>query len=51
MSAGAALGAPLGGIEVVRATRPARLGAVLSTTLAFGGVNACLAFAEGARCA
>ena len=51
MSAGAGLGTPLGGIEVVRATRPARLGAVLSTTLAFGGVNACLAFAEGARCA
>ncbi len=50
-SAGAADGTPLGGVEVVCATRPGTLDVVLSTTLAFGGVNACLAFGKAERCA
>jgi 3-oxoacyl-(acyl-carrier-protein) synthase len=50
-SAGSAGAQPLGGIDVVTATRPARLSVACSTTLAFGGVNACLAFAGGERCA
>jgi 3-oxoacyl-(acyl-carrier-protein) synthase len=50
-SAGAADGTPLTGVEVVRQTRAAALDVVLSTTLAFGGVNACLAFARAERCA
>lgn len=50
-SAGAADGTPLPGVEVVRQTRAATLDVVLSTTLAFGGVNACLAFGKAERCA
>ncbi len=50
-SAGAAGGQPLAGIEVLTASRSAHPGVVCSTTLAFGGVNACLAFAGGERCA
>jgi len=50
-SAGAADGTPLPGIEVVRQTRASVLDVVLSTTLAFGGVNACLAFGKAERCA
>lgn len=50
-SAGAAGAQPLGGIEVLTATRAGRLGVACSTTLAFGGINACLAFAGGERCA
>jgi len=50
-SAGAAEGTPLPGIEVVRQTRASVLDVVLSTTLAFGGVNACLAFGKAERCA
>ena len=50
-SAGAADGTPLPGIDVVRTTRSGALDVVLSTTLAFGGVNACLAFAKAERCA
>ena len=49
--AGADGGTPLGGVEVLRATRPGILDVVLSTTLAFGGVNACLAFGKAERCA
>jgi 3-oxoacyl-(acyl-carrier-protein) synthase len=49
-SAGAE-GETLGGIEVVRAARPARLTAACSTTLAFGGMNACLVFGRADRCA
>jgi 3-oxoacyl-(acyl-carrier-protein) synthase len=49
-SAGAAGGTPLGGVEVVAATRPAHLAAACSTTLAFGGINACLAFGGADRC-
>jgi len=37
----------LAGPEIVRRARPARLDAVLSTTLAFGGVNAALVFTPG----
>jgi 3-oxoacyl-(acyl-carrier-protein) synthase len=50
-SAGAAGGTPLGGVEVLRGTRAGALDVVLSTTLAFGGVNACLAFGRAERCA
>lgn len=50
-SAGAADGTPLPGIDVVRTTRSGALDVVLSTTLAFGGVNACLAFGKADRCA
>jgi len=49
-SAGAAEGTPLPGVEVVRQTRASALDVVLSTTLAFGGVNACLAFGKADRC-
>lgn len=50
-SAGAELGTPLGGVEVLRATREARPAAVLSTTLAFGGVNAALVLTGAERAA
>ncbi|HEX3135228.1 MAG TPA: beta-ketoacyl synthase N-terminal-like domain-containing protein [Planctomycetota bacterium] len=50
-SAGAAEGTAMPGVEVVRQTRFSVLDVVLSTTLAFGGVNACLAFGKGERCA
>ncbi len=50
-SAGANEGTPVSGIEVLRQTRAATPNVVLSTTLAFGGVNACLAFGRGERCA
>lgn len=50
-SAGAEGGTPLGGVEVLRTSRAGALDVVLSTTLAFGGVNACLAFGKGERCA
>ncbi len=50
-SAGSADGTPMPGVEVVRQTRSGALDVVLSTTLAFGGVNACLAFGKGERCA
>lgn len=50
-SAGADLGEAVGGVEVVRARRAGVLDCVLSTTLAFGGVNAALAFARGERAA
>lgn len=50
-SAGANEGTPLTSVEVVRATRAGALDVVLSTTLAFGGVNACLAFGKAERCA
>lgn len=50
-SAGSVDGTPMPGVEVVRQTRAGALDVVLSTTLAFGGVNACLAFGKGERCA
>ncbi len=50
-SAGSADGTPMPGVDVVRQTRSGVLDVVLSTTLAFGGVNACLAFGKGERCA
>jgi 3-oxoacyl-(acyl-carrier-protein) synthase len=43
--------ADFGGVEVVRAARAAPLDVVASTTLAFGGVDACVVFARGERCA
>ena len=49
-SAGADTGTAIAGVEVVRATRAAAVDVVLSTTLAFGGVNACLAFGKAERC-
>lgn len=51
LSAGAVDGTPVSGIEVVTRTRPATLGVACSTTLAFGGINACLAFGGAERCA
>lgn len=48
-SAGADLGTPLSGVEVVRSVRPAALEAVCSTTLAFAGVNAALIFGRAER--
>jgi 3-oxoacyl-(acyl-carrier-protein) synthase len=50
-SAGAADGTPIPDVDVVRQTRSGVLDVVLSTTLAFGGVNACLAFGKDERCA
>jgi 3-oxoacyl-(acyl-carrier-protein) synthase len=50
-SSGAAEGTPVPGIEVVSQTRAGNPNVVLSTTLAFGGINACLAFGRGERCA
>jgi 3-oxoacyl-[acyl-carrier-protein] synthase II len=50
-SAGSADGTPMSGVEVMRQTRAGALDVVLSTTLAFGGVNACLAFGKTDRCA
>ncbi len=50
-SAGVERGTPMDGIEVVARCRPARLTSVLSTTLAFGGVNAALVFGQADRCA
>jgi 3-oxoacyl-(acyl-carrier-protein) synthase len=50
-SAGASEGTPILGIEVLQQTRAGTPNVVLSTTLAFGGVNACLAFGRGERCA
>jgi len=50
-SAGAELGEALTGVEVVRAHRAGALDVVLSTTLAFAGVNAALAFGGGGRAA
>lgn len=50
-SAGAELGEAVGGVEVVRTRREGPLDLVLSTTLAFGGVNAALAFGRGERAA
>jgi 3-oxoacyl-[acyl-carrier-protein] synthase II len=50
-SAGANDGTPLTNVDVLRATRAGALDVVLSTTLAFGGVNACLAFGKAERCA
>jgi 3-oxoacyl-(acyl-carrier-protein) synthase len=49
-SAGAKDGTPVPGIEVVQQSRSDKLNVVLSTTLAFGGINACLAFGRGERC-
>ena len=48
-SAGADLGEALTGVEVVRAGRAGALDVVLSTTLAFAGVNAALVFGRGER--
>ena len=50
-SAGAAGGTPLPGIDVVAKARHARLDVAFSTTLAFGGINSCLAFGGAERCA
>lgn len=50
-SAGADLGTPLAGVDVVRQARTARLRTVVSTTLAFGGVNAALLIGGAERCA
>jgi 3-oxoacyl-(acyl-carrier-protein) synthase len=50
-SAGAELGTPIAGPEIVRRARQQRLGVVCSTTLAFGGVNASLLFGGAHRCA
>ena len=50
-SAGAEVGTPLAGVDVVRTRRSALLDAVCSTTLAFGGVNAALIFGRGERVA
>jgi 3-oxoacyl-(acyl-carrier-protein) synthase len=50
-SAGAAAGEVMDGVEVLTAARAAAPELALSTTLAFGGVNACLAFARADRCA
>lgn len=50
-SAGAELGTPLTDVAVVRTCEHARVRAVLSTTLAFGGANAALCFGPGERSA
>lgn len=50
-SAGAADAEVMGGVEVLKTTRSAQIDLALSTTLAFGGVNACLAFGRAERCA
>ena len=50
-SAGAADAEVMGGVEVLKSVRSARIDLALSTTLAFGGVNACLAFGRAERCA
>ncbi len=49
-SGGSELGTPMTDVDVLRAPRPARLTAVCSTTLAFGGMNASLIFAGAERC-
>jgi 3-oxoacyl-(acyl-carrier-protein) synthase len=50
-SAGALQGTPVDGIDLVTRTRQTRLSVACSTTLAFGGINACLAFGGAERCA
>lgn len=50
-SVGASNGTPITGIDVVTTTRDARVDAVLSTTLAFGGANAALCFGQPQRVA
>ncbi len=50
-SCGAETGTPISEIEVLTKTRDKKIDVVLSTTLAFGGINACLAFGKGERCA
>ena len=49
-SAGAADTEVMGGVEVLKTARSAQIDLAISTTLAFGGVNACLAFGRAERC-
>ncbi len=49
-SAGVEQGTPMPGVEVVSGARDGRLRTVLSTTLAFGGVNSALLFGGPERC-
>jgi 3-oxoacyl-(acyl-carrier-protein) synthase len=49
-SSGAELGTPISGVEVLTATRDSAYDIAISTTLAFGGINACLSFARGELC-
>jgi 3-oxoacyl-[acyl-carrier-protein] synthase II len=49
-SSGAELGTPMSGIDLLSTTRDSAYDIAVSTTLAFGGINACLSFARGERC-